>query len=433
MSSFTNIVKKELRELMTKSTILPIVLMAIMFGLLGNVIGGVVDEASTKPIIGLIDRDSGVISDVASSIFANITEIAYNGTNVSEGLSILQKEGAGALIVIPANFSENILSGRQGCFEVLWILKGSGIADMMPSTSVSGVVAVANNGISAYLIQQKASLNASLVLAPTTTTQSTMFVDTEMQGISPADINAVLSTQSFIVPLAISMIIMMAGGTVISSMALEKENKTLETLLTLPVNRSSVIAGKLMASAIVGLLMAAIYMVGFGYYMSTLSGSSTVDFAGAGLELGLGDYLLVGVSMFASLMAALALCMVIGTFASNYKSAQSLTMPVVILAMVPMFVTMFADFGTLPVAGQVFMFSIPFSHPMMAIRSLMFNDYVFVLAGIAYSTVFAIVMIAVATWIFKTDRLLTGRIGKKAHSKSKNGLTRLAATFGKGR
>ncbi len=419
MSTFTNIVKKELHELMTKSTILPIVMMALMFGLLGNVIGNVAEEATAKPVIGLIDQDSGAMSDVASTIFYNMSDVAYNGTSVDEGLSLLQNEGAGALIVIPANFTQNILSGQQGSFEVYWILKGSGIADTIPSGTTSAVIAAANNAISSYLINQNASINASLALSPTRMTQSTMFVNTELDGVSPTEIQSMMSSQAFVVPLAISMIIMMAGGTVISSMALEKENKTLETLLTLPVSRTSVITGKLTASAIVGLLMAGIYMVGFGFYMSSISGSSSVDLAGAGLQLGIGDYLLVGASMFAALMAALALCMVIGTFASNYKSAQSLTMPVVILAMIPMFVTMFKDYGTLPVAGQVFMFGIPFAHPMMAIRSLMFDEYAFVVAGIIYSVVFAVVMIAIASWIFKTDRLLTGRMGKKAHSKGK--------------
>jgi hypothetical protein len=36
-----------------------------------------------------------------------------------------------------------------------------------------------------------------------------------------------------------------------------------------------------------------------------------------------------------------------------------------------------------------------------------------VLGGIAYSALFAVIAIALTVWIFKTDRLLTGRIGKK--------------------
>ncbi|MCK5030169.1 MAG: ABC transporter permease, partial [Thermoplasmatales archaeon] len=106
--------------------------------------------------------------------------------------------------------------------------------------------------------------------------------------------------------------------------------------------------------------------------------------------------------------AALALCMLLGTMAKNYKSAQTLTFPVAMLAMIPMFITMFADFDTLPLALKGLLFAIPFSHPMMASRALIFNDYVLVIGGIIYVLIFAIVTISIVVWVFKTDRLLTG-------------------------
>jgi len=112
--------------------------------------------------------------------------------------------------------------------------------------------------------------------------------------------------------------------------------------------------------------------------------------------------------------------MLLGTMAKNYKSAQTLTFPVAMLAMIPMFVTMFADFDTLPLALKGLLFAIPFSHPMMAPRALIFNDYLLVIGGIIYVLIFAIVMILIVVWVFKTDRLLTGSTRKKW----KFGLTR---------
>jgi len=414
MSSFTNIVKKELRELLTKSTILPIVFMALLFGSMGSMFGGVEEAITSKPVIGLVDQDSGVLSDIAADILMNASTMVYDGTDVQEGLETVTNEGGSALLVLPSNFTDDIMSGKPGTITVYWIMRGAGLMDTIPSTSVDNLLSVLSANLSAYLIETGTSLDASLVLSPTTRTQTTIFQGKEMSGISPSDLSAVLSSQSIMIPLVIVMIIIMAGGTVVSSMAMEKENKTLETLLTLPVSRTSIIAGKLVASAIVGLLMAAIYMVGFSYYMNSVTGSSNIDLKAYGLGLGALDYVLIGLSLFMSLLAALALCMVIGTFAANYKSAQTLTMPVTILALVPMFITMSKDFDTLPLLGQAVMFAIPFAHPMMAVRSLTFDDYGLVLAGIAYSALFAIVMIAIAVWIFKTDRLLTGRIGKKA-------------------
>ncbi len=44
MSSLGNIIKKEMKELLTPATILPIVVMAVIFGSMGNAIGGIEEE-----------------------------------------------------------------------------------------------------------------------------------------------------------------------------------------------------------------------------------------------------------------------------------------------------------------------------------------------------------------------------------------------------
>jgi ABC-2 type transport system permease protein len=204
------------------------------------------------------------------------------------------------------------------------------------------------------------------------------------------------------------MIIMMAGQLVISSMALEKENKTLETLLTLPVRRSNIVTGKIIAAAIVGLILAAIYMIGIGFYMQSFQIETETGVASIDLSLSGIDFLLIGASVFVTLVAALAFCMLLGTLAKNFKSAQTLTFPVAIMALIPMFLTIMKDFDTLPVALKALLFGIPFSHPMMAPRFLVFGDYFMVIAGIIYVLIFAIIMVILVVWIFKTDRIITG-------------------------
>jgi ABC-2 type transport system permease protein len=203
------------------------------------------------------------------------------------------------------------------------------------------------------------------------------------------------------------MIILMAGGTVISSMGMEKENKTLETLLTLPVKRSTIVVGKIVGSASVGLMMAIIYMVGLGYYMTSFGAGGTTTLAEYGLALEAVDYFLLGISVFITLLAALSLSMILGTFAKNYQNAQILNLPVVALAILPMLVTMMKDFSTLPQVFKIVIFAIPFSHPMMAMRSLMFDDYLFVMSGIVYVLILSAILIWIIVKIFSTERILT--------------------------
>jgi ABC-2 type transport system permease protein len=85
--------------------------------------------------------------------------------------------------------------------------------------------------------------------------------------------------------------------------------------------------------------------------------------------------------------------------------------------MIPMFITMFKDFSTLPFAVQALLFVIPFSHPMMASRALMFDQYALVIAGLAYMAAFALIMVLIAVRIFNSDRLLVGRVKRRGGKK----------------
>jgi ABC-2 type transport system permease protein len=239
-----------------------------------------------------------------------------------------------------------------------------------------------------------------------------------MEGLSPMTLASFMSSQGIIVPLIVLMVVIYSGSMVITSMGTEKENKTLETLLTLPVRRSSIVFGKLAGATIVGLIMAIIYMAGMSFYMSSLTAGAAFDPAKYGMTLDLGKYLLVGISLFLALMCALALCMILGIFTKNYKAAQTMTMPITFLALIPMFVLMMTDFNTLPTAIQVVIFAIPFSEPMMAMKSLMFNDYGIVVAGIIYQAFFAGVAMLVAVKLFRKDILLTGKVKSADKKKS---------------
>jgi ABC-2 type transport system permease protein len=408
-----NIIKKEFKELFILSTILPIVVIAIVYGSVGQMIGNVGETIKEKPVIGIADMDAGNFSVVAMSVLTENAKVVYNGTDTDEGLQEVRKENGVALLAIPENFSQNIYDNRPGEIEIYWIMKGAGMMDSISSGTMEGLIQAVNQEISKTLIQQGSSSDPALVLNPTTRVDTTFFKGKEIKGLSPSTLGNMLVSQSIVIPIVVMMLIIMAGASVISSMGLEKENKTLETLLTLPVRRSHIVIGKMVGSALVGLIMAAIYMIGFSRYMTSFQ-SLDMNLADFGLALRMPDYLLVGISLFTALLAGLALCIVLGTFAKNYRSAQALVFPITALALIPTFIIMLKDFDTIPAVLQVLVFAIPFSHPMMAMRALMLDNYWLVIGGIAYTAVFTVVMVGVAVRIFNSDRLLTGRVQRGA-------------------
>ena len=197
-----------------------------------------------------------------------------------------------AVIIIPQNFTERITQEQPGTFQVYWIMKGAGLMDTISSSALESLIAYINTNISKELIKENTSVNASFVLAPTQRVETTYFKNREFVGISPNTISGMLSSQSLLIPIVMMMIIIMAGSIVITSMALEKENKTLETLLTLPVKRTSIVSGKIIAAAVIGLLLAIIYMLGMQYYFTGLGMSSGINLASYGLVLTLNRFYL---------------------------------------------------------------------------------------------------------------------------------------------
>ncbi len=424
MKHFSNIAQKEIREMMTLSALIPMIIMAVMFASLGGAIGNVTEEAAKPPIIGLIDNDGGVLSKAASDMLRNNTEVIYNGSSVAEGLAYLQQNNGIALVSIDRDFTKDILANRSGGVMVYWIMRGTGSLDGVSSASLDSLFVAMDKTVSAVLIDSSASENSSVILNPTVKHETTLVKGIEMNDASPGIISSMVASQSLIIPIIIMMVIVMTGSIVVSSMGMEKENKTLETLLTMPVSRSSIVMGKLAGAAAVGLVLAFIYMLGMTYYMNSLTKVGSVSLESFGLTLNPLDYALVGVSLFLAVLGALSLCMLLGAFAKNYKSAQTMTIPVTFLAMVPMFVFMMKDFATLPLVAQASLFLIPFSHPMMAMNNLMFHEYGLVLAGIAYEAVFAAVTMGASIWLFKRDLLLTGRIRKGRKMSAGKGILR---------
>jgi len=416
MSALSNIIKKELKELITPATFLPIIIIALIFGTMGNTMTGIEEQLEEKPTIGLINADVGNYSTLAENIFEQTSDVIYKSENVTdkqEAIDVIKEEDGLALVIIKENFSENILSGVPGDFEVYFIMEGAGILDSISSSVLEQIIAGIDKTITQSIISEKnASINTTTTLNPTNKTISTSFKDKVFPGLTPGAITGIFSTQSTLVPIIMMMIIIMAGQLVISSMAMEKENKTLETLLTLPVKRTSIVTGKIIASAVIGLILALIYMIGMSSFMSTFNVES-ISSDGLNLSLGSIDFILIGIVVFVALVAALAFCMLLGTMAKNYKSAQTLSFPIAVLVLIPMFLTMFKDFDTLPLALKAVIFGIPFSHPMMAPRALLFGDYLMVIGGIIYVSIFSIVMIAIVVWVFKTDKIVTGSTNEK--------------------
>jgi len=435
MNNLLNITKKELKELLTPGSVLSVVLMVFIFMGIGTLMGGAVEEASSLSTIGIVNGEADSADNYWSEFAIDKLYEAYGLTPGEETALIVMLEspygdtqkiteemiekGVTMAIGIVPGFTASIKSQQQTAIEEYYIFYNSGLLGTAGTSISAIVVGMISNDISLELVSNVTGpADADFLLHPVSTSasHSYTYINGEVyDDITPLEISLSIMSQTMMVPIVIMMIIIVIGSMVISSMGSEKENKTLETLLTMPVTRTTIVSGKLLSAAIVGLIYGLLYMIGMSFYVGGMMGiGSDVDLSEYGLALGLIDWVLIAAMIFFAIFCALGICMILGAFTKNFKASQTMILPITVLAMIPMFVTMFTSWATLPLVGKVVLFAIPFSHPMMVMNNLMFGDLTLVFAGLAYLVVFTLVMIFITVKLYKSDILLTGLGNTKA-------------------
>ncbi|MDR2846271.1 MAG: ABC transporter permease [Candidatus Methanoplasma sp.] len=428
MNNLLNITKKELKELLTIGSLASILVMVFVFMGVGTMMSENMDEVTKPSHLGFMNGDpGGDWSDITYGYIVDIyvTEYGLTEEEAKEYIVIIEgpygdntaivdqmiDAGIDTAMGLVPGYSANINNGIQGKISEYYIFSDTGILDAATMSIVTLMVQKISHNISEKLVSDLSTPSeAPFLLNPIRGSDTHTYINGQVHdGITPLDISQSMIGQSMMVPLVIMIVIMMIGSIIISSMGNEKENKTLETLLTLPVKRTTIVSGKLLGSAITGMIFGLLYMVGMVFYMNGLSGTvGGKDLSEYGLNLGVTDWAIIALMIFLAIFCALGLCMILGAFAKSYKAAQTMTLPISALAMIPMFVTMFSSWGSLPAAVQVPLFAIPFTHPMMVMDNLMFGNFDLVLAGLVYLVIFAVVTILITVKLYNSDILLTG-------------------------
>jgi ABC-2 type transport system permease protein len=115
--------------------------------------------------------------------------------------------------------------------------------------------------------------------------------------------------------------------------------------------------------------------------LSAATAAGGPDSEAIGLTIDTQGYALFGLSLFLVILCALSIATILGVLAEDYRTAQSLNIPLVFLILVPYFISLFADFNTMSLPAKILVLAIPFSHPFFAMQNMMFGHHANVLAG----------------------------------------------------
>ncbi|MFW6117397.1 MAG: ABC transporter permease, partial [Thermoproteota archaeon] len=117
-----------------------------------------------------------------------------------------------------------------------------------------------------------------------------------------------------------------------------------------------------------------------------------------------------GLSLFVTLLSALALAVVLSAFAEDVRGAQSLIGVIYPFVFAPSILLMFLDVNSLPLALRAVIYTIPFSHPVIASKAVTMGDWSTALWGIIYVTAFTLAIMYIASRLFATEEILTVKL-----------------------
>ena len=415
-----NVIIKEVKELIRDPKILLGMLLvpALMFPIMGFAIQTAMEtaEESMRSIsIAVMDLDKGPVAENLTNflITLNVTIVEVDGLSFNEAVNYVQQSNLTGLVVIPPAFSNNITEGLKTELDVYTVFRGGGIAESTRSSTISALLAAFEEGLVVQKVGEKFPENPETVLNPIEMSEKSI-IKGKSVNIPPGALFGVMMSQSIGMPVGIMMLLIFAMQLAATSVASEKEEKTLETLLTLPINRFTILAGKMAGSIIVAVVGAVAYLIGSIYYMGSFMGMMPaeigVDLVAIGLAPTPISYLLLGVSLFMSLLSALALAVSISVFAEDVRGAQALVGPLSMLLVFPMIIMMFTDIYALPFPLMIVLLAIPFTHPMLASKVAFTGDYLTAVIGIVYMSIFTIAVLYIAARIFGTEKILTAKL-----------------------
>lgn len=418
MKNFLVLFQKELRELLTPQILIPMLVAALVFGFVGRVVGKETQKISGVQEIVILDLDDTEASRRVTGFLEenNFRVSLYKDSTVEQVLEETGESQSRGVIVIPDGFEENMTGFSTQEVQAYHVIENFSIVGTMGSTVMSRALSAIRNYLSDYyLVTRAPDVDLSVIKNPLTV-KDYVHIGEKTAAISPQEVLGFVQSQTMLLPVVLFIVMIFAGQMLVASVAAEKENKTLETLLSVPVSRRVLVIAKMAAAGLVALVMAVVYMLGFRYYMQGLMGQTLPDTTGVttgealqklGLVLTLPDYLFLGLTIFLSILCILVLALIIGAFAEDQKSAQGLIAPLIFLVMLPYFLVLFLDINTVSPVFRYLIYALPFSHPFMAAPNLFLQRYDSVLFGILYQIVFFLVFVSLAARIFSTDRILT--------------------------
>ncbi|MEM3952318.1 MAG: ABC transporter permease [Nitrososphaerota archaeon] len=430
--SFRALLYKELKELfLEKSIIIGVIIMPLLlFPILGGVISFTVTEVVKEETIEHVkvaveNLDRGIYSKLL------IQKMLENGLQIVVvedymDLRRLFDEGVPVFLRVPENFTESIM-GRETA--TIYITYNVEVVRMQTITFISRIV---NRFSKVYeefaeTIAKEKNIDLEFYKMPIREISNTFFRGGSVNLPPEYLVNTVVSLV-YGLPLVALIIISLTATISATSVGLEKETKTLEILLTLPISRLKILFVKMLATTIISLIGMASFMIGFTIYITSISlrlssvlqqstTSSNFDLLPQPQSLFMISFQgipLLLIAIFATMLLTMSIGVLVGVLADDVRGAQQLVGAATFLPMFPaFFINMFLEVDDLDLPAKILMYINPYTHFFKSLNYIVSGEFLRTLLPISIIGLYTFILLAISAWIFSTEKPVTIKLKLK--------------------
>ncbi|MEM3981048.1 MAG: ABC transporter permease [Ignisphaera sp.] len=398
--------------------IVPLVLVLVVYGFIGQATIQQIQQAVKESgVVAVIDMDKNVYSDMFISFLSNLGLVVKlvepdDVVNISFPMDRINTK---ILYVIPKGFSYNISNSLMASIMAYVKIESLTIGE-------GSVVEVANRYVSIFnrylltILAREKGLPEQFVVG---------IVSSNIRGLlagkiieDPQTFFGVITMGSLFIPLIILLLVLFAAQLVATGIAVEKEEKMFETLLSLPISRMSVIGAKLFVSFMVSIVYMAVYglalfqlLLGkiFEAMMPVEQMPGYNVMVAYTMPIEVIPYMLANIVGLALFMVSIAL--LLSLFAEDVRTAQAIIGniigPSVVLVYLPMFVEVSSSsvriaLSLIPIANTVFL-------PKLALL----QDSISLIMASTSTIVYGLVVFLIIRRIVNSEEIITLKLFRR--------------------
>ncbi len=378
---------KEVKDLLRDPRILvPFILSALVLPVAALVISVPMKSAVEQAVrgaqnIGVVDLDAGVYSKALVQWLAragfNVAEIPPG--DIESIAAEASKRGLQVVVILPEGFSTSIAGGRPVNITVVSVVNE---VSMFSGVEAQPVVEQVKN-FYVTLIASRSGIDPQVLLSPVVYKPQIYVASKKtLLRADPASLAGLLMAAILVpmVVMSISLVVMQMSAT---SMAVENEERTLETLLTMPVPPRDILTAKLLGMFIVSLVGSALELVGmllyFAVYSATFLGLAPGITAQQLMPMGFPgpadlfppqSVLLLAPSLLISLFFAAALGVIVGALSRDVRIANTVMGPLALLVVLPSYFVVFAPSNVISPVLKAMLYTFPLTQPTILARDI---------------------------------------------------------------